>query len=67
MKFILKKTISFINRYYLVVTSMKIKLSIAVDEETLDIIQKHIKSKRFRNRSHAFEYSINQVLEGDKE
>ncbi len=45
----------------------KVKLSIAVDEEIIDVIQKHIRSRRFRNRSHAFEYAISKVLEDVEE
>lgn len=40
---------------------MKYKLSISVDEKTLDIIQEKIKKGVFRNRSHAFEYAIKQI------
>ena len=41
---------------------MKVKLSISVEEETALKIMEHIKQGRFRNKSHAFEYSINQVI-----
>lgn len=42
---------------------MKIKLSISVDEETALKVMGSIRQGRFRNKSHAFEYSINKVLE----
>ena len=40
---------------------VKLKISVAVEEDTLDIIQDFIKDKRFRNRSHAFEYAIHSL------
>ncbi len=41
---------------------MKYKLSISVDEKTLDIIHEHIRKGKFRNRSHAFEYAISMLV-----
>lgn len=41
---------------------MRNKISISVDEETLDKVNESILKKRFRNRSHAFEYSLIKVL-----
>ena len=48
---------------------MKYKICISVDEETLLKIKKSVKKRIFRNRSHAFEASVNKVLKekGDKE
>ncbi|MBW3000469.1 hypothetical protein KY341_01180 [Candidatus Woesearchaeota archaeon] len=43
---------------------MKIKLSISVDEETVLKVMESIRQGRFRNKSHAFEYSMNKVLIG---
>nr|MCK4929753.1 hypothetical protein [Nanoarchaeota archaeon] len=43
---------------------MKIKLSISVDEDTALKVMENIRKGRFRNKSHAFEYSINKLLEG---
>ena len=37
---------------------MKYKICISVDEETLLKVGAKIRSGRFRNRSHAFEYAI---------
>ena len=37
---------------------MKYKVCISVDEETLTKVREKIRSGRFRNRSHAFEYAI---------
>jgi Arc/MetJ-type ribon-helix-helix transcriptional regulator len=37
---------------------MKYKICISVDEETLLKIKDKVRSGRFRNRSHAFEYAI---------
>ena len=41
---------------------MKHKISISVDEETIIRIQEGIRKKLFRNKSHAFEYAISEVL-----
>ncbi|MFA6073128.1 MAG: hypothetical protein WC758_03375 [Candidatus Woesearchaeota archaeon] len=43
---------------------MKYKVSICVDEETLLKIREGIRTGKFRNRSHAFEYSIQKIMEG---
>ncbi len=42
---------------------MKLKISISVEEETLDKIDEKVKHGTFRNRSHAFEYSLKKTLE----
>tara|TARA_Y100000310_G_C20307057_1_gene634447 strand:+ start:253 stop:384 length:132 start_codon:yes stop_codon:yes gene_type:complete len=41
---------------------MKHKICISVEAETLQEISKNIRNKRFRNRSHAFEYAVEQVI-----
>ncbi len=45
----------------------KAKISVSVDEETLTKIDEKIIKRKFRNRSHAFEFCINEVLEGENE
>lgn len=45
---------------------MKHKISISVDEETIVRVRKLIRSKRFRNRSHATEYALQRLLEEEK-
>jgi metal-responsive CopG/Arc/MetJ family transcriptional regulator len=42
---------------------MKEKISISVDEETLDNLDANILKRKFRNRSHAFEYALIKILE----
>ena len=42
---------------------LKQKISISVDEETLSKIDEGIVQRKFRNRSHAFEYALMQVLQ----
>lgn len=42
---------------------MKYKICISVDEETLLKIRESVRKRVFRNRSHAFEASVNKVLE----
>lgn len=43
----------------------KHKVCISVDEETLLLIREGIRSKQFRNRSHAFELAISNLIKGD--
>jgi metal-responsive CopG/Arc/MetJ family transcriptional regulator len=43
---------------------MKNKISISVDEETLQKIDANITKRKFRNRSHAFEYALNKLFDG---
>lgn len=47
--------------------SMKRKLSITVDEETIELLERHIKEGRFRNKSHVVEYSLNKFLRSKNE
>jgi Arc/MetJ-type ribon-helix-helix transcriptional regulator len=42
---------------------MKVKLSITLDNETLKMINSHVTSQRFRNKSHAVEYAVRKLLE----
>ena len=42
---------------------MKEKISISVDGKTLDILDESVLKRRFRNRSHAFEYALIKILE----
>jgi len=44
---------------------MKVKLSISVEEETALKIMEHVRQGKFRNKSRAFEYSINKMLGGE--
>ena len=45
----------------------KAKISVSVDEETLAKIDEKIIRRKFRNRSHAFEFCINEILGGENE
>ena len=40
----------------------KQKISITLDEETLKLLEDALKGNSFRNRSHAIEFSINEIL-----
>jgi len=44
---------------------MKQKLSITVEDGTVRQIEELVKTGRFRNKSHAFEYSVNKILRGE--
>lgn len=41
---------------------MKQKLSITIEDKTVKQIEDLVKTGRFRNKSHAFEYSVNKIL-----
>lgn len=41
---------------------MKQKMSITVDEETAKMVEKAVEECRFRNKSHAIEYSVLKFL-----
>lgn len=45
---------------------MKTKISISVDEETLAKIDESILKRKFRNRSHAFEFALNEILKEEE-
>ena len=46
---------------------MKHKISVTINEENLSKIDEGIKKGKFRNRSHAFDYSLNKLLDEDVE
>jgi len=47
---------------------MKYKICISVDEETLLKVREGVKKGRFRNRSHAFEFSLKEICrEGNED
>lgn len=41
---------------------MKHKISISIDEKTFVQVLEAIRNGKFRNRSHAFEFAINEVM-----
>ena len=43
---------------------MKTKLSVSLDGRILDLLEKELNSGRFRNVSHAVEFAVNKLLEG---
>ncbi len=42
---------------------MKVKLSISLDEETIQKIEEQIEKGIFRNKSHAVEFALNKLKE----
>lgn len=44
---------------------MKSKISITMDMETVEEINKEVASGRFRNKSHAVEFALKKLLEGE--
>lgn len=45
---------------------MKQKLSVTLDEKTLEKVDEIIKEGLFRNKSHVVEYSLNKTLKDRK-
>ena len=45
---------------------MKQKLSITIDEEKIEQIEKLLEEGLFRSKSHVLEYSLNKFLKEDK-
>ena len=45
---------------------MKQKLSITIEEETINQLDKFIIEGKFRNKSHLIEYSVNKFLKGER-
>ena len=41
---------------------MKQKLSVSIEEDTVELLRELIKDGRFRNQSHIIEYSLNKFL-----
>jgi Arc/MetJ-type ribon-helix-helix transcriptional regulator len=46
---------------------MKEKLSITVEKETIELLEKLIEEGRFRNKSHALEYSLKKAIGGEND
>ena len=44
----------------------KQKISITIDEQTLNLVEQTLGDKRFRNRSHIIEYSLRRFLDENK-
>lgn len=44
---------------------MKQKLSVSLDNSTVDSIESRIKDGRFRNKSHLIEYAVRKLIKGD--
>ncbi|MBS3168702.1 hypothetical protein J4216_06245 [Candidatus Woesearchaeota archaeon] len=46
---------------------MKKKISISIDEKTIELVDKILNEGTFRNKSHLIEYSVKKFLEEKKE
>jgi len=44
----------------------KQKVTITIEKRLLEWIDEQVKSFRFRNRSHAFEFSLAKLIEAEK-
>jgi len=52
----------FIKYAFTLFYKMKQKLSITIEEETIELLDSVIKNGVFRNKSHAIEFSLNKTL-----
>ena len=46
--------------------TMKKKISVSIEEKTIDDIDKFIEDGLFRNKSHVIEYAINKFMKENK-
>ncbi len=44
---------------------MKVKVSISIDEETLQKVGEKLANGTYRNKSHYIEYAVKRLLEND--
>ena len=42
---------------------MKKKLSVSIEEKTIEIIENLTKESRFRNKSHVVEFAVSKLVE----
>jgi Arc/MetJ-type ribon-helix-helix transcriptional regulator len=45
---------------------MKQKISITIDEQTLNLVEQRLRDEKFRNRSHVIEYSLKKFLDEER-
>tara|TARA_Y100000310_G_C20667475_1_gene808410 strand:+ start:825 stop:980 length:156 start_codon:yes stop_codon:yes gene_type:complete len=45
---------------------MKQKISVTIDEQTLNLVEQKLEDEKFRNRSHVIEYSLKRFLDEGK-
>jgi Arc/MetJ-type ribon-helix-helix transcriptional regulator len=45
---------------------MKKKISISIDEKTIEKLEELMKDSSFRNKSHALELALTKLIEGRK-
>lgn len=44
----------------------KLKVTVTIEKSLLEWTEQQVKSYRFRNRSHAFEYALAKLIEAEK-
>jgi|TARA_Y100000310_G_scaffold308649_1_gene351991 Arc/MetJ-type ribon-helix-helix transcriptional regulator len=45
---------------------MKKKISVSMDEKTIEVVESKVDGDIFRNKSHLIEYAVNRFLKGGK-
>lgn len=48
------------------ITVVRAKVSVTIDTELVQWVDEQVKARRFRNRSHAFEWALAHVVEEEK-
>ena len=49
--------------YFILLYKMKKKLSVTVEERSVDLMENMLGDGRFRNRSHIIEFALNKLIE----
>jgi Arc/MetJ-type ribon-helix-helix transcriptional regulator len=45
---------------------MKAKISISIEETSVDKLEEYVKEGQFRNKSHVIEYALNKFMKEQK-
>ena len=45
---------------------MKRKISVSIEEDTIEKLEDYVNSGSFRNKSHVVEFAIGKFIQGDK-
>ena len=56
----------FIKYYFLLLYTMKVKISVSMEEDTIKKIESTLKKGIYRNKSHLIELATKEFIEGNK-
>ena len=46
---------------------MKRKISVSIEEDTIEKLEGYVKTGSFRNKSHVIEFAIDKFMQGEKD